>query len=148
MKKFNFNINGDDYNVHIKSLEGDTIELEVNGTPYSVKIKQEIKTTKTPILVRKDSQSKSADKRVVENMTPVSSGVKPSSKTIKSPLPGSILKVLVSEGASFKEGDVLMIMESMKMENNILAERSGKVLKVCAPAGTAVLQDEVLFEVE
>ncbi len=148
MKKFDFNINGDDYNVHIKSLEGDTIELEVNGTPYSVKIKQEIKTTKTPILVRKDSQSKSADKRVVENMTPVSSGVKPSSKTIKSPLPGSILKVLVSEGASFKEGDVLMIMESMKMENNILAERSGKVLKVCAPAGTAVLQDEVLFEVE
>ena len=85
MKKFDFNINGDDYNVHIKSLEGDTIELEVNGTPYSVKIKQEIKTTKTPILVRKDSQSKSADKRVVENMTPVSSGVKPSSKTIKSP---------------------------------------------------------------
>lgn len=148
MKKFDFNINGDDYNVHIKSLEGDTIELEVNGTPYSVKIKQEIKTTKTPILVRKDSQSKSADKRVVENMTPVSSGVKPSSKAIKSPLPGSILKVLVSEGTSFKEGDVLMIMESMKMENNILAERSGKVLKVCAPAGTAVLQDEVLFEIE
>ncbi len=148
MKKFDFNINGDDYNVHIKSLGGDTVELEVNGTPYSVKIKQEIKTSKTPILVRKDTQSKSADKRVVENLSPVSSGVKPSSKEIKSPLPGNILKVLVTEGASFKQGDVLLIMESMKMENNILAERNGKVVKVCAPAGTAVLQDAVLLEIE
>ncbi len=148
MKKFDFNINGDDYQVHIKSIEGDVAELEVNGTPYSVKIKQEIKASKTPILVRKEAQSKSADKRVVENMTPVSSGAKPSSKSIKSPLPGSVIKVLVTEGQSFKEGDVLMVMESMKMENNILAERSGKVLKICAPAGSAVLQDEVLFEVE
>ncbi len=148
MKKFDFNINGNDYNVHIKSVEGDIAELEVNGTPYTVKIKQEIKTSKTPILVRKEGQSKSADKRIVENLTPVSSGAKPSSKSIKSPLPGSIIKVLVSEGQSFKEGDVLMVMESMKMENNILAEKSGTVLKVCAPAGKAVLQDEVLFEIE
>lgn len=148
MKKFDFNINGDDYQVHIKTIEGDIAELEVNGTPYSVKIKQEIKTSKTPILVRKEAQSKSADKRVLENMSPVSSGTKPSSKSIKSPLPGSVLKVLVEEGSSFKDGDILMVMESMKMENNILAERSGKVLKICAPAGASVLQDAVLFEVE
>lgn len=148
MKKFDFNINGDDYNVHIKSIEGDVAEIEVNGTPYSVKIKQEIKTTKTPILVRKEGNSKSADKRVIENMSPVSSGAKPSSKAIKSPLPGSVIKVMVTEGQSFKEGDVLMVMESMKMENNILAERSGTVVKVCAPAGSAVLQDADLFLVE
>jgi len=148
MKKFDFNINGDDYNVHIKSVEGDMAEIEVNGTPYSVHIKQEIKTTKTPILVRKDAQSKSADKRVIENMSPVSSSSKPSAKAIKSPLPGSIIKVMVSEGDKFKEGDVLMVMESMKMENNILAERSGTIVKVCAPAGTAVLQDADLFLVQ
>lgn len=41
-----------------------------------------------------------------------------------------------------------MIMESMKMENNILAERDGKIVKINAPAGKAVLQDEVLFEIE
>lgn len=148
MKKFDFNINGDDYNVHIKSIEGDTAEIEVNGTPYSVKIKQEIKTSKTPILVRKEGQSKSADKRIIENLSPVSSSSKPSAKAIKSPLPGSVIKVMVKEGDSFKEGDVLMVMESMKMENNILAERSGTIVKVCAPAGTAVLQDADLFLVQ
>lgn len=148
MKKFDFNINGDDYQVQIKSIEGDIAQLEVNGTPYSVKIKQEIKASKTPILVRKEPQSKSSDKRVIENLSPVSNTAKPSSKSIKSPLPGSVLKVLVNEGDAFKEGDALMVMESMKMENNILAERSGKIIKICAPAGTAVLQDEALFEVE
>lgn len=148
MKKFDFNINGDDYKVHIKSVDGDMAEIEVNGTPYSVKVKQEIKTSKTPILVRKEAQSKSADKRVIENLSPVTSGAKPSSKSIKSPLPGNILKVLVNEGDTFKEGDVLCIMESMKMENNILAERSGSIVKVCAPAGSAVLQDADLFIVQ
>jgi biotin carboxyl carrier protein len=39
-------------------------------------------------------------------------------------------------------------MESMKMENNILAEKNGTIIKVCAPAGTSVLQDEVLFEID
>lgn len=148
MKKFDFNINGDDYNVHIKSIEGDVAEIEVNGTPYTVNIKQEVKTQKTPILVRKESPSKAATERVVENMTPVPNSAKPSGKAIKSPLPGSIIKVLVNEGDTFKEGDVLLIMESMKMENNILAERSGTVVKVCAPAGSSVLQDEDLLLVQ
>lgn len=148
MKKFDFNINGDDYQVHIKSIEGDIAEIEVNGTPYSVKVKQEMKTSKTPILVRKEGQSKSADKRIIENLSPVSSSSKPSAKAIKSPLPGSIIKVMVAEGDSFKAGDVLLVMESMKMENNILAERNGTIVKVCAPAGSAVLQDADLFLVE
>ncbi len=148
MKKFDFNINGDDYQVHIKSIEGDIAEIEVNGTPYSVKVKQEIKASKTPILVRKEGQSKSADKRIIENLSPVSSSSKPSAKAIKSPLPGSIIKVMVAEGDSFKAGDVLLVMESMKMENNILAERNGTIVKVCAPAGSAVLQDADLFLVE
>lgn len=148
MKKFDFNINGDDYQVHIKSVEGDVAELEVNGTPYTVKLKQEIKTSKTPILVRKEGQSKSADKRIIENLSPVSSSSKPSAKSIKSPLPGSIIKVLVKVGDTFKEGDVLLVMESMKMENNILAERSGTILEVCAPEGSSVLQDADLFIIE
>jgi biotin carboxyl carrier protein len=148
MKKFDFNINGNDYNIHIKSIEGDMAKLEVNGTPYSVQIKQEIKTSKTPILVRKEAQSKHGDERKSETMKPVAANKRPSSKSIKSPLPGNILKVLVKEGDSFVEGDTLMVMESMKMENNILAERSGKIVTVCTPEGKAVLQDEVLFEVE
>jgi biotin carboxyl carrier protein len=148
MKKFNFTINGSDYEVHIKAIEGNIAELEVNGSPYSVHIKEDLKISKTPKLVRKDIDTKQGNARVKENLTPVSESKRPSAKVIKSPLPGSVIKVNVADGDTFKEGDVLMIMESMKMENNILAERSGIITKVCAPAGKAVLQDEVLFEIE
>lgn len=149
MKKFNFTINGDDFSVRVKKIEGDTADIEVNGTPYSVKIHEAIKTTKTPVvLVRKDIQTKQGDERAKENMKPVSESKRPSAKTIKSPLPGKIIKVNVTEGGTFNEGDILLVMESMKMENNILAERSGKIVKICAPTGNTVLQDEVLFEIE
>lgn len=148
MKKFDFNINGNDYNVHIRSIEGDMAKLEVNGTPYKVQLKQEVKTSKTPILVRKDAQSKHSDQRKIETMSPAPTNKRPSSKGIKSPLPGNVLKVLVNVGDSFAEGDTLMVMESMKMENNILAEKSGVIVKINAAAGSTVLQDDILFEVE
>lgn len=149
MRKFSFTINGNDYSVRVRRIEGDTASIELNGTPYNVKINNEIKTTKTPtVLVRKDVNTKSGDERVKENLQPISESKRPSARQIKSPLPGNVLKVNVSEGDSFKEGDILMVMESMKMENNILAERNGKITKVCAPVGKAVLQDEVLFEIE
>lgn len=149
MKKFNFTISGDDFAVNVKKVEGGIADIEVNGTPYSIQIHQEIKTTKTPVvLVRKEVQTKQGDDRAKENMMPISESKRPSAKTIKSPLPGKIIKVNVAIGDSFKEGDIILIMESMKMENNIQAERSGKVVKVCAPAGNTVLQDEILFEIE
>jgi len=149
MKKFSFTINGNDYAVRVKKIEGDLADIEVNGTPYTVKTHQEVKTTKTPVvLVRKEVQTKQGDERAKENLAPVSESKRPSAKTIKSPLPGNVLKVNVAAGDAFKEGDTLMVMESMKMENNILAERNGTIVKVCAPAGKPVLQDEVLFEIE
>ncbi|MDD3321477.1 MAG: acetyl-CoA carboxylase biotin carboxyl carrier protein subunit [Paludibacter sp.] len=149
MKKYNLTINGTDYSVHIKSIEDEIADIEVNGTPYSVKINEEIKkVSKTPILVRKDVQTKHGDNRVSQNLTSISHSTKPSAKTIKSPLPGGIIRINLKSGDIFKEGDTLLVMESMKMENNILAERSGTILKVCVEVGQSVLQDAIFFEIE
>lgn len=148
MKKFKFTIHGSDFAVRIKKAEGDQVKLEVNGTPYDVTVHREAQSSKTPVvLVRKEVSTKAGNERVKENLTPIDENKRPSAKSIKSPLPGNILKVNVTEGDSFKEGDTLLVMESMKMENNILAERDGKIVKVVAHAGKAVLQDEVLFEI-
>lgn len=149
MKKYKFTIHGSEFAVRVRKTEGDLVHLEVNGTPYDVTVHREAPQSKTPVvLVRKEVNTKAGNERVKENLQPVSESNRPSAKTIKSPLPGNVLKVNVAEGDSFKEGDTLMIMESMKMENNILAERDGKITRVMAPAGKAVLQDEVLFEIE
>jgi biotin carboxyl carrier protein len=135
MKKFDFEIHGSAYRVDIKSFEGEIAELEVNGTPYSVKVN-----------IAKEEVKKTAPRPVTNKVTVPSPAASSSIKKIKSPLPGNIFKINVAAGNAFKEGDVLMIMESMKMENNILAENNGTITKVCVSAGQAVLQDEALFE--
>lgn len=149
MKKYKFTIHGSEFAVRVRKAEGDQVQLEVNGTPYDVTVHREAQPSKTPVvMVRKEVNTKAGNERVKENFQPVSESKRPSAKTIKSPLPGNVIKVSVAEGDVVKEGDVLMIMESMKMENNILAERDAKIVKIVAPAGKAVLQDEVLFEIE
>ncbi len=150
MKKYKFTINEKDYNVVIKDVDDDVAEVEVNGTPYSIQVHQTQaqKAPKTPILVRKEVQNKPGENKVAEKLAPMPITAKPSSKTINAPLPGSVLKINVNQGDPFKEGDVLMVMESMKMENNILAEKSGTIVRVCVTPGTSVMQDEALFEIQ
>jgi biotin carboxyl carrier protein len=139
MKKFSFEINGGEYEVHIKSLEGDIAELEVNGTPYSVNVKNiSDESRKNTASQRTASASKAAV------ATPQS--VTGTKKSVKSPLPGSVIKVNVAVGQAFNVGETLLIREWMKKDNNILAESSGVITKINVNAGQAVLQDEVLFE--
>ncbi len=148
MKKYKFTINDKDYSVVINDIEEDVADVEVNGTAYSIKLHQAPKASKTPILVRKEVQNKPGENKVAEKLAPMPITAKPSSKTINAPLPGSILKINFNAGDAFKEGDVLMVMESMKMENNVLAERSGTVVRVNTTVGATVMQDEPLFEIQ
>lgn len=73
---------------------------------------------------------------------------KASAESIKAPLPGSIMKVLVTPGQAVKRGDVLLTMESMKMENSIMAERDCTIKAVHVEVGKSVMQDDVLVDIE
>ncbi len=138
MKNFKFKIRGNHYNVDIKEVANNNVKIEVNGTPYSVEIEREVKTTKTPTIVRKQLPKTKAKAPVAAS----------SLKTIKAPLPGNIFKINISEGDSVKKGDVLLIMEAMKMENNILAEHDGTIKSLKVKEGDAVLQNDILLEIE
>lgn len=137
MKNFKFKIYDNNYNVRIISHEDNVIDLEVNGTAYSVTLKEEVKVKKTPTLVR------SASKRPAEPLK-----VNPSSSktTIVAPIPGIVLSIDVKIGDEIKVGDRLLVLEAMKMENNITSEKAGKVSAINVQAGQQVLQDEVLIE--
>ena len=67
---------------------------------------------------------------------------------VKAPLPGNIFKILVKEGDEIKKGDNIMIMEAMKMENNVLAEKDGTIKSIKVSEGDAVLQNDILAEIE
>jgi glutaconyl-CoA/methylmalonyl-CoA decarboxylase subunit gamma len=65
---------------------------------------------------------------------------------VPSPMPGKVIEVLVNEGDQIAAGDSLLILEAMKMQNDIRSEASGKVVKVHAKAGQNVMKEEILLE--
>lgn len=125
--------------VHIKSFEDNVAEIEVNGTPYTVELEQEIKTPKTPRLIR-------AERPVQSPPAEIQKGAGLSKVT--APLPGTIFKIIVKEGDVVKKGDTVLVMEAMKMENNILAEKEGIIKNIQVKVGDSVLQGDLLIEIE
>ncbi len=138
MKKFKFKIRGNNYNAVINSFEKNIIDIDINGTNYKVELEQEIVRTKTPKLVRSRVHTSKEDASIKGKI----------GKLVKAPLPGTIFKMKVKIGDNVSAGDTLLIMEAMKMENNIQSEISGKVKSIMVAEGDTVLQGDILLELE
>jgi len=139
MKDFKFKINGNEYVVHISNVDGNIAELEVNGTPYKVEMEKELRQTKTPKLVRPSAvPTTDSHPAVAKTVSPGAAGA------VKSPLPGVVLEVNVKPGDQVKVGQRLLVLEAMKMENNIDSDKEGKVIEVKVNKGDSVLEGDVL----
>jgi biotin carboxyl carrier protein len=142
MKKFKFTIRGNEYDVEIKDIEGSIAKIDVNGTSYEVEIHQEkAKTTKTPTLIRPSIPVDRKDSKIKKT-------VSSRAYSLKAPLPGSIFKILKQVGDEVKKGETIMVMEAMKMENNIQSEKEGTIVSLKVKEGDSVLQNDVLAEIE
>jgi biotin carboxyl carrier protein len=143
MKKFKFTINGNQYNTEIVSVEDNIAEIEINGTTFKVEVDKEMKTVKTPRLVRSVAvPSTDSHPSVAKTNSPA--GPK-GAGSIKSPLPGVILEVFVREGDVVTMGQKLLMLEAMKMENNIEADKPGKVVSILKGKGDNVMEGDVLI---
>ncbi len=147
MKEYNFIINGNEYHVSIENVNDTTAEVMVNGASFNVefegegkpKARQEKLTQVAP-----DPQAAPAERPQVAKPTVASS---PASG-IKSPLPGVILEIKVNVGDTITEGQHLVVLEAMKMENNIDADRSGVVKSINVTRGDSVLEGDLLLTIE
>lgn len=117
MRKFNVNVNGVSYEVEIEE-----VDAAQSSAPASV-----------PTV--KASSAPAAKKAAV------------SGTAVKAPMPGTVVKVNVKEGQGVKRGDVLCLLEAMKMENEICAPCDGTVSGVSAAQGQTVTGDELLFTI-
>ena len=145
MKKFSFTINGNAYDLEIKSVEDNVAEVEVNGFSYSVEFDRVLETTKTPRLVRTEAVP-STDITPSEQKTSSPTGPK-GTGFIKSPLPGTILDIYIKVGDVVKTGDKLLTLEAMKMENIINSDKSGKVISVNFKKSDTVMEGDILIEI-
>ena len=145
MKEFTFKINGAEYKCAVEEIEAGKTNVTVNGKVYTVE-------TEAAKLVEKPAAKPAAApaKPAAAPAAPKAEAPKPAAAPaaglqVKSPLPGSVIKVLVSEGQAVKKGDTLLTLESMKMENAIMAEADGTVKQIAVSAGQNVMQDDLLI---
>lgn len=146
MKEFTFKINGAEYKCAVEEIEAGKTNVTVNGKVYTVET--EAPAAPAPQPAAKPAPAP-APKPAAAAPAPKAEAPKPAAAPaaglqVKSPLPGSVIKVLVSEGQAVKKGDTLLTLESMKMENAIMAEQDGTVKQIAVTPGQNVMQDDLL----
>lgn len=145
MKEYKYTINGNKYNVTIGDIEENIAHVEVNGTPYTVEMEKAPAAPKKvvrPVVAAAPAAAAAPEPAKVSR--PVAGG----KSGIKSPLPGVILQVKVNVGDQVTKGQVLMVLEAMKMENNILSDKDGKVVAINVSKGDSILEGTDLIVIE
>jgi len=130
MRKFNITVNGKTYEVEVE---------EVGGASAPVKsLSANVPKVTNPAPVAPAPQAPVQPQAA----NPVTGG-----ETVTAPMPGKVLRVVKGEGTPVKNGDVVMILEAMKMENEITAPADGTVKQIAAKEGAAVNPGDGLFVV-
>ena len=143
MKEYKYKINGNSYKVTIGDIEDNIAHVEVNGTHYKGEMEKQPKPAAKPVTVRPMPNAPTAPTQVVKPTAP-STG----KSGVKSPLPGVILDIKVNVGDTVKKGQTIIILEAMKMENNIDAERGGVVKAIHVQKGATVMEGDLLIVIE
>lgn len=151
MNKYQYKVQGVDYDVEIIDVEGNIAKVSVNGIPFEVELKEPIHASKMP--KRPASVAKPAPKPQPSTAAPsaqAATAAKPAAGAgtkVAAPLPGTITEVKVNVGDTVKAGDTVVVLEAMKMQNNIEAETSGTVSSVLVKQGDTVMEGDALITI-
>ncbi|GHT33715.1 acetyl-CoA carboxylase biotin carboxyl carrier protein subunit [Bacteroidia bacterium] len=146
MKEFKFKIDGETYNVAVEEKDANLAEVQVNGKTFTVEVEDAPKAQAPKPVARPVATAPKAQPATV----PVAERSRSTggANSVKAPLPGTIFKIEVNAGQAVKKGAVLLVMEAMKMENNILAAKDGTVKAVYVQLGQTVLPGDALVDLE
>ncbi len=123
--------------------------IRVNGNEYEVEVEEIGSKAVSQMPVQENPEPKTMEQKPKVESKPIEKKVVPQgAETIDAPMPGNILSVDVSEGDSVMVGQVLIILEAMKMENEIVAPRDGKIANILVSAGASVDGGESLLTIE
>ena len=146
MKEYKFKINGNDYNVAINSANGNLADVTVNGVSYQV----EMENAMPAAPVQSAPAQKAALQAPVQAAAPApapAAKLSGEGKPVTSPLPGVIIEVSVKEGDTVAAGQKVAVLEAMKMENEIQADRAGVVTKINVSKGDSILEGAAIVTI-
>lgn len=151
MSKYQYKVQGVDYEVEIQEVEGNIAKVNVNGIPFEVELQQPINAAKHPTIVKPkveapkpapQTAAPAAAAAPVQAAAPAGAGT-----ALKAPLPGTISSINVKVGDTVAVGDVVIVLEAMKMQNNIEAENAGTVTSITVNQGDSVMEGAVLLTI-
>ena len=142
MKEYKYTIDGVEYKVEIGEIVDNVAEVTVNGEAYKVEMEPEKEPEKKKVVLGNPNEQAAG-----EESTTSAANVN-TANAVKSPLPGVVTEIKVAVGDEVKAGDTVLILEAMKMANNIEAEKDGKVASICVKTGESVMEDAPLVVIE
>lgn len=162
--KYQYTVKGVDYEVEIQDIEGNIANVTVNGIPFEVEMKQPVKAGKQKVKLSEERRVKSEEsnsssapqsaKASADLQSAASSGQTgdagkaATGKPVVAPLPGTINEIKVKVGDKVNAGDTVVILEAMKMQNNIEAETSGTITSINVNKGDAVMEGDTLVTIK
>lgn len=144
MKEYEYTINGNKYEVAINSIEDHIATVVVNGEEYKVELEKEPEPVKKKVVVKPATQQTQPVRQTTSSSTKQTN----IANAVKSPLPGVITEIKVAVGDEVKAGDTVVVLEAMKMANNLDAEKGGTVTAILVKEGESVMEDTPLIVIE
>ena len=157
MKQYKYRVNGQTYDVVINEINGKNAKVEVNGISFDVEMEGEggegIPSI-SGISVASDSAVSAAPAPAPAAAAPAPKAAQPAASQtpgkgtpLKAPLPGVITSIEVAVGDAVKKGQTVVVLEAMKMQNNINAENDGTVTSITVIMGDSVMEGTVLLTI-
>ncbi|MCB0104120.1 MAG: biotin/lipoyl-binding protein [Anaerolineales bacterium] len=139
--KYKLNINNQTYQVEIEDINARPVVVYVDGQRFEVTPEDE-----TPPQIMEEAGTSSTKKpaQATSNHPVVKSAT--DSNTLIAPLPGTVVEIFAKEGDTVAAGQVLLVIEAMKMKNSIRSVRSGKIAKMLVTQGQSVMHKQALAE--
>ena len=125
MKEYKYTIDGKEYQVAIGEIVDNVAMVTVNGEDFKVEMEPEAEPEKKKVVLGQPAAESSSS----DEATPAANIN--TANAVKAPLPGVITEIKVAVGDDVKAGDVVVVLEAMKMANNLEAEKDGKVTAIC-----------------
>lgn len=161
MKTFNYTINGVQYQVDVVSIKENIAEVRVNGESYDVELDRSYDIDQeawaAAVAPKATPVAKPAAPAAAPTPQPEAAPAAPAPAAtagagagapLKSPLPGVIVKIMAKVGDAVKKGQKVMVLEAMKMENDIKADRDGVVTSILVNQNQSVQDGDTLLTIQ
>jgi biotin carboxyl carrier protein len=147
MKEFKFKIGGTDYAATVEELEGGKLQVNLNGKAFEVEMPQSERKVQRPAAPAAAPKAAPVAK-AASAPAPAAPAASAGGRPINAPLPGVVIKINAKVGDKVSTGDTILVLEAMKMENNITADSNGTIKAILCKEGDQVQSGQALVELD